>query len=220
MAKKTRKPLSPEALRKKRSRAAKKGWETRRARQIPEKISKTWEKLGKELKRERETRKAAINSRIYGEPNKRIKQLEREARESEKQRIKLQKEIDRLKKEADKAVVKRLVEDRKITKHQAETIAFAHAREGWVDLLPEKWLYHDGGIALNPCRLRHTDQYGRYQEMFRRAEAQDGGMRFGPSVQATVKQILTEYYDLGYYEYFPDEEPLDENEVWTLYASP
>jgi hypothetical protein len=222
MAKKTRKKsLSPEALHRKRSRAAKKGWATRRARQIPAKISAAWKRVGESLKKERETQKAAINSRIYAvDTKKRIRELEKTAHEAEKERKILEREIARLNQEAERAVKKRILEKYDVTPAQAETIVRAHRYEDWVSVVPEKWLYREGGMALNPSRLRHTDQFGRYQEMFRRAEAQDGGMIGGPSVQATVRKIVQEYYELGYSDYFHDEEPIDEHEVWTLYFSP
>lgn len=220
-----RKPLSPEALHKRRSAAAKKGWRTRRARQIPEKISKAHKRLGESLKKERETRKAASNSRITSADSKadkaRIKLLERAARQSEKERKRLESEIARLRKNADKAVLLGiLARNPNIDKNQAQTIVMAHAREGWVDTMPEKWIYREGGMALNPCRLRHTDQFNRWQEKFRAAERQDGGEIGGPSVKQVVKEIHAEYHDFGYDTYFPDEEPLDEHEIWTLYFSP
>ncbi len=234
MASRRKKPLSPEALFKKRSEAAKKGHRTRRANVKAERLGteifETWGKLGKGLRTEAEKRKKASNSRIYGEDQGRIAQLESEAREAEKARKRLEKEIAKLKKEASGVFLRRTATITKLKKKGItnereqediiETVERATGREGWVDVMPDKYLRRDGGIALNPCRLRHTTEYPRWRDLFIAAEKADGGQIAGPSVKAVVKRILREYEEYGYQDYFQDEEPLDEAEIWTLYFSP
>jgi hypothetical protein len=190
-----KKPLSKRALRAlflKRSEANKRGWQTRRAKQAPEKIAKV-HKAQRAKVRAIEKKEAAaalpVNSRIYDDQERR----------ADKARIE---ELER-----EKAALVKQITDRIDTSH-------------FRDILPPEYLNEDSfTVAVSRCRLRHTAESEEIQEVFQQAYEDGGEQRVFNIAHKLLKQFQEDHEDYNW-DWWTDDDPLTFQELISLYFSP
>ncbi len=193
-----KKPLSKRALRAlflKRSEANKRGWQTRRAKQAPEKIAKVVKAKQAKIRAIREKEVAAsfpagnLNSRIYDD----------EERRADKARIR---EL-----EAEKAALVKQITDRIDTSH-------------FRDILPPEYLNEDSfTIAVSRCRIRHTAESEEIQDIFKEAYEDGGETRVFHIAHKLLKQFQDDHGDYDW-DWWTDDDPLTFQELISLYFSP
>jgi hypothetical protein len=110
----------------------------------------------------------------------------------------------------DKEEIERLRAENEALRTEVEKVI---DRSGWVNILPPEWVRDDGTVALNRCRLRHTPDAARVQALLE--DAHEEGGREG--VRKVVRNLAKYYDDL---DVFPDDDPMTEHEIWTLFFSP
>jgi hypothetical protein len=174
------------ARKEKRSEAARLGWERRRARAALPKLAEQHKRI--------ESKKASVAKK----------------RASRKGRPANTDVYSREERERDRAELERLRGENEALRAQVESVIDT---SGWVNILDPEWIREDGSIALNRCRLRHTPDAPRIQEILEEAYAIGG--RAG--VKRVVENLAEHYEDRGDY---PDDDPMTEHEIWTLFFSP
>ncbi len=111
---------------------------------------------------------------------------------------------------ADRAEIKRLREENERLKEQVQAVIDT---SGWVSVLPDEWVREDGSIALHRCRLRHTEDAKQIKTMLDESHAIDGDR----GVKRVVRNLTEHYENFGDW---PDDDPMTEHEIWTLFFSP
>jgi chromosome segregation ATPase len=129
MATKKKRPLSEAELKKKRSKAAKKGWETRRRNTVKKAASNNQRKLTNAQRALKKAPKKKANSRISL--------------------------VDKTRKELEALVRKQEAELRE----QEAKIERLMRTENWVDAVDPEYLSRDGHIALQASNARHDPDY-------------------------------------------------------------
>ncbi len=108
----------------------------------------------------------------------------------------------------DRAEIKRLRDELEALKAQAGVDT-----SDFVNIVPDEWARQDGSIALNRCRLRHTEDAPRIQAMLNEAYELEGEI----GVKQVIRRLGKHYDDHGDW---PDDDPMTEHEIWTLFFSP
>ncbi len=193
-----KKPLSKRALRAlfiRRSEANKRGWQTRRAKQAPEKIAKVHKAEQAKVRAIRKKEAAADlpvespNSRIYDD----------EERRADKARIR---ELEK-----EKAALVKQITDR------IDTSQFR-------DILPPEYLNEKTmTIAVSRCRIRHTAESEEIQEVFQQAYEDGGESRVFNVAHKLLKTFQDDHEDYDW-DWWTDDDPLTFQELISLYFSP
>ncbi len=181
-----------------RSKAAKLAWKRKKAREAAEfRRRSRASKLGHARKKARVVvPKIAAKEKAIREKKRAVK-AKRESNTSV---------YSRAERKRDKEEIERLRKENEDLKKQVKV-------EDFVNIIPPEWTRDDGSIALNRCRLRHTEDADQIQKMLR--EAYDMGGESG--VKRVVRNLADHYEDSGDY---PEDDPMSEHEIWTLFFSP